>query len=670
MNRILFFSKDKQQFEKFSSLLEGASYRLFFISDIQYLLTILHTAQCAIVDSRCFQQESAHYLTLLHQRDQIQSLLVYVSSLSDPFIPQLLVDGVCGILSEGFSKEMMSFVVKKACEHYELRALSCAPMRSQSSGIAPRTHQAGCSAECCSAFLTHSIVEGMREWGDESAIWQVFLKLLKTTSLNYLVWNKKSHLYEVRYTSHLSPEIAAALTFPVHDGLVPYIQQYGKVKAEDSATPVNVRNDIYLLGGESAVGMIEGGMLTGVFILGRKIDGSSVSADELQWLTFIGHKMSLFLNTPVSVRMTPAELLLSAFGADDSSMGIAVIDKDAKICSINAYACTVLKLDTQRVIGYDIDVLPEQIAGLVCDVQATGQELSGTVIHLPLLHLALHVCIRKLSDAKEGDIMLFFIDMTNSLKRVTEHGWDEKVKFIHTVAERSSHELKNCLVSIRTFTELLPEKYIDEQFRNDFYCVMNKEVVRLSDLVENLLFFSQEFDPQLHMVDCGRLLEEVYQDIAKDHDVSRVRFNNRLINKGIMLEVDRLLIKKALFNIIKNAVQASGEEGIIHCTGRTVDLKNGEKKATFLLYIDDEGQGMNEELVAKACDPFFTTKSRGLGLGLTIARKIVQAHGGEIEVSNKKEKKGLRISIRIPCLIIENDKDSSKKETVYKMGMS
>ncbi len=221
----------------------------------------------------------------------------------------------------------------------------------------------------------------------------------------------------------------------------------------------------------------------------------------------------------------------------------------------------------------------------------------------------------------------------------------QQLEIIGRMAMRSSHELKNCLVSIRTFTQLFPEKYADEQFRKDFYSVVSKEVERLNGLVEKLLFFAQPVQLKLTQEKVTDLISEAFTLFAPE-DLQNVQLHKVFSHKQPTLWLDRQQMLAVFFHVIQNGLQAlsgTGKLVVVTEDHPHPDYADGVLVLRFL----DTGRGVALKDKEEAFEPFFSTKARGIGLGLTIAKRIVEEHGGTIRLESNKDK-GTEVILCLP----------------------
>lgn len=206
----------------------------------------------------------------------------------------------------------------------------------------------------------------------------------------------------------------------------------------------------------------------------------------------------------------------------------------------------------------------------------------------------------------------------------------ERLATLGSTAATLAHEIKNPLSSIKTFTQLLPEKYGDREFRETFSMIVPPEIERIDRLVTELLMFTKrapsgqhpgDIEPIAVMEECLKLMSE---QIHKEGIAVIKHFETPFSIKG---DPDRL--KQALLNIIANSCQAMPGGGKLKISAGFTNNKG-------MVAVEDTGVGISEHDLEKIFDPFFTTKDMGNGLGLTISKKIIEEHGGSISVASKQ----------------------------------
>jgi signal transduction histidine kinase len=262
------------------------------------------------------------------------------------------------------------------------------------------------------------------------------------------------------------------------------------------------------------------------------------------------------------------------------------------------------------------------------------------------------------SEDEIGKLALTFNQMTKDLRDSQERLiLSEKLASLGTMAAGMAHEIKNPLVSLRTFTQLLQQKWEDKEFREKFSSIIPHEIERINRIAESLLKFGRPMKPEFSRVNVNLLLEEVlllFESECKKHDI---RVTKKLADLPL-IPGDAGQLSQAYVNIIKNAIESmqggKGGELIVKTdVGEVIKLgkmheRKGIKKGEEFVWgeeeemgkpvpvifteITDSGEGISDDNLKSLFDPFFTTKMTGTGMGLPITLRIIEEHKGSIKV--------------------------------------
>ncbi len=206
----------------------------------------------------------------------------------------------------------------------------------------------------------------------------------------------------------------------------------------------------------------------------------------------------------------------------------------------------------------------------------------------------------------------------------------EKLAALGQMAAGIAHEIRNPLGGIELYLSTLARSGNIGEKEKDVVGKMMKGIVRLNRTVSDLLDYTRDVTPQPR--DCGvaEILEESFATLAREIE-SREISVDRTYNDRDYFHLDPDLLQHVFLNIILNAVQAVGEKGRIAVTLDRVP--ENRLKITF----EDTGPGIPDDVAQRMFDPFYTSKSTGIGLGLAIVSNIVKAHGGEIRCGNRQQ---------------------------------
>jgi signal transduction histidine kinase len=212
----------------------------------------------------------------------------------------------------------------------------------------------------------------------------------------------------------------------------------------------------------------------------------------------------------------------------------------------------------------------------------------------------------------------------------------DRLASLGTLTAGLAHEIRNPLVAIKTFTQLLPERFDDDEFRDHFLHVTVGEVDRISSLVNELLEFARPSQPNLNKEDLNQIMEKMLLLVASASHEKNLEIVRDFHQSLPPVVLDKEQIKQVFLNILLNAIDATSENGTI-TVGTKLVKKSGYQDAVKIM-VRDTGKGIPKEDLERIFTPFFTTKHQGSGLGLAISHQIVQEHHGSIEVESEESK--------------------------------
>jgi nitrogen fixation/metabolism regulation signal transduction histidine kinase len=245
---------------------------------------------------------------------------------------------------------------------------------------------------------------------------------------------------------------------------------------------------------------------------------------------------------------------------------------------------------------------------------------------------ALDVQVQVKATGEVGELVKTFNHMTTELRSTTERlVASERVAAWQEVARRLAHEIKNPLTPIRMSLETLiavqdaKDARFPELFRESAGVVL-EEVDRLRRIVDEFSRFARLPKPQLEVVDLGELTQNVLSLYASPPEGIRIHSE---VQPGVVAKADRDQLTQVLVNLVKNAEEAMAKGGgDLH-----VRVRGTEREA--VVEVQDSGPGIPLEDRAHVFEPYFTTKEGGTGLGLAIAARILQEHGGKLDVGGE-----------------------------------
>lgn len=216
----------------------------------------------------------------------------------------------------------------------------------------------------------------------------------------------------------------------------------------------------------------------------------------------------------------------------------------------------------------------------------------------------------------------------------------ERLAAVGDVVAHVSHEIRNPLTIIGGFADqLIPSPGGSEKDKQKLQIIVN-EVRRLEQFLAGVGDFTKPIEPIRQMADLNEIVEDIYALMEGKVREKRIQFEKMLDPDIPLSMLDPNQIRQVLVNLVKNALEATHQGGKISiCTELDKDF--------IKIHVSDTGKGISNDLLDEVFNPFFTTKKRGTGLGLSVCYRIIRNHEGEIGVQSKL-KKGSVFTISLP----------------------
>ncbi|MDX9976021.1 MAG: ATP-binding protein, partial [FCB group bacterium] len=244
----------------------------------------------------------------------------------------------------------------------------------------------------------------------------------------------------------------------------------------------------------------------------------------------------------------------------------------------------------------------------------------------------------------------------------------DRLSSLGILAAGMAHEIKNPLVSIKTFTQLLLERYNDPDFRNTFSEVVPHEVERIDSIVLRLLDFARPKAPRFAPHNLRRIIDDVLALVDNEVRKSGITLEKRFSEDYLEVYGDEQQLHQVFLNLVLNALRAmrENEEGTLTIAAeyhrhhlRRRGVLPFQEAECVQVSVSDTGCGIAKENLDRIFTPFFTTKPDGSGLGLAVVHGIVSEHGGEIDVRSIQGQ-GTTFTVLLP-LAKGKDSDHAQK---------
>ncbi|MDX6696234.1 MAG: hypothetical protein QOF02_3837 [Blastocatellia bacterium] len=219
---------------------------------------------------------------------------------------------------------------------------------------------------------------------------------------------------------------------------------------------------------------------------------------------------------------------------------------------------------------------------------------------------------------------------------------NEKIAALGQAAAQVAHEIKNPLAGLSLYAGHLKNKVGDKLADNEVILIdkIIETINHLSNIAEQVLNFARPVALTLQPIDLNRVLTDIVHLLEPQIAANKVKVTLQLTEAGAVGTLDETSIRAALMNLSLNAIQAMPDGGELTITTET-------RRDKLAVSIKDTGVGMREEQLKNVFEPFYTTKSQGLGLGMPYARKVIEQLQGDIKLQSRQSQ-GTMVEVELP----------------------
>jgi len=405
-----------------------------------------------------------------------------------------------------------------------------------------------------------------------------------------------------------------------------------------------------LMGAEAILPLYGRERLIGWLAMGRSSSGAPFEQRDIEELTQLAEQVSVtiensLLHESIAIQKALAENLLQAI-----PVGIIAAGVDGAIRWFNSGAEKLLNTPSADLIGQPVSRLSSHLASLLncCMADETS---SGTAEWTePLTNRRLSIQTRRLEEHGQCiGAMAVLHDLTEDQILREKQNNLERAEFWNELASAISHEVRNPLVAISTFSQLLPERYADEEFRSQFRDLTTQEVDRLNGMIDQLDEFASPPKLTFAPVAVGEILENALCMARQYEQTVKIGVDMEVQSGLPDIQGDADVLTDSIVRLLLNAFTAVTEVPSPHVLIKASAGEIGSGRPAVIVEICDNGPGIPEEIRDKVFSPFCTTKARGVGLGLPIVQRTMIDHGGLVTL----EKNGNSTVVRLTLPAVE-----------------
>jgi PAS domain S-box-containing protein len=366
--------------------------------------------------------------------------------------------------------------------------------------------------------------------------------------------------------------------------------------------------------------------------MGPKLSGDPFYPQDLDLLMTLANQAGIAIkNARLYAQVVLANEYIENIVATIES-GVVAITAAGQIAMFNRAAERLTGRTADSVKGQPVGTLApclsEPLLASVADGQARTNpelELAGPDVVRPVM------CTTSPLRDPEGGVLgavAVFSDLTPLKELEVERRRAERLAYFELLASGIAHEIKNPLVAIKTFTQLVPRRRDDLRFIDQFTRIVGREIGHMERLLERLGTLSRPGRRPQYPLDLRAPVSEALEVMQAAFEDKGITITTSVGDRASLVLGHHAELEQLFLNLVMNAHEATPPGGAV-----SVDVVQAPQRVTVT--VADTGPGIAPELVERVFDPFFSTKQRGSGLGLAICAGIAQTHGARLRALNR-----------------------------------
>ncbi|HXF09348.1 MAG TPA: ATP-binding protein [Desulfuromonadaceae bacterium] len=510
-----------------------------------------------------------------------------------------------------------------------------------------------------SSILTHSL-------DAEAMLKQFLLFLREILSVNRAAIFLNRPVQPL--TEVLSPEdgrrLRAAAAIGLSSGLLEHFElsldsgiggqlsKLGRILRRDSdeaRADAETQKEFELLSAQVAVPIPDRENIAGVAVFDGRVTGEPLVNSELELIFHLLEQVGLALrNIWLHDQLAGNHEMMTDVLRELSSACI-VVGRDLKVLHANKAARRHFGSRNKRSGELEFSDLPQSLGAKIYQVLKTGaavvpfryepENSPDTTYSISV------VPFQRGDSAVPVSALLTADDLTQSEQLQKLELEAANLRLIKSMADRLAHEIGNTMVPLSTHQQLLSERFNNKDFRDSLDHALSDGVKRVTRLINQMRFLARDGYVEKEAVPVQKLVEEAYEEARKHQPNNTTQLKFESTGHPLVLTGDRQALKHALSEILLNALQANPKTPTVNVRVHA-EVKASEQD--LVVEIEDNGSGFTPEAAQKVPSPFFTTRTVGLGLGLTVSRKIIETHHGRLEIVSPQTGQAGMVRVSLP----------------------
>jgi signal transduction histidine kinase/DNA-binding NarL/FixJ family response regulator len=436
----------------------------------------------------------------------------------------------------------------------------------------------------------------------------------------------------------ISPQLLSHFALSFRCGIGAHLQRHARILRRGTAEAAHdpdIAREFELLGAQVAIPIFDRESLVGIAVFDGRLTGELFASEELSLVFHLLEELGLAIRNTWLHDALAGQHGMMTDTLDQLGSAVVVVARDLSIVQANLTARGLFRRGGAKPgDSFAFTDLPQALGSKVFEALQTGCAPPPSRCKLPgagdsTFRVVLKPFQRRTAASPEA-VLLLLDDVTHADRAQQMEVEAANLRLVRKMAEQLAHEIGNSLVPISTSQQLLSEGKDDPAIRKEVTGIMGDSVRRISRLARQMQYLSRDGLRRVESVPLAKLIEDAFKEAHAENPRASARLQYESGGQVLTLTAERAGLQHALAEVLLNALQATPDDQPVEVVSSAETRPDGSRWVR--IDVRDAGKGFTAESAAHATEPFYSLRTVGLGLGLTVTRKIVELHRGHLDV--------------------------------------
>ncbi|NBV20842.1 MAG: response regulator [Proteobacteria bacterium] len=427
----------------------------------------------------------------------------------------------------------------------------------------------------------------------------------------------------------IAPQFIEHFALSFKGGMGAHLQRHGRILRQgtaEAASDPDIAREFELLGAQVAIPIFDRESLLGIAVFDGRLTGELFGSEELSLVFHLLEELGLAIRNTWLHDALASQHGMMRDTLDQLGSAVIVVARDLSILQANTTARSLFRRSATAT-AFSFADLPQSLGSKVFESLQTGGTPAITRCRLPgAADAVFRVTIKpfqRQGAATPEAVLLLLTDVTQADQAQRMEVEAANLRLVRKMAEQLAHEIGNSLVPLSTSQQLLAGEADNSVVRQEVTGIMGDSVRRITRLARQMQYLSRDGLRRVEKVPIAQLIEDAFTEAHAESPRTEARLQYESGGQPLTLMAERAGLKHALAEVLLNALQVTSAIETHPDGSRWVRIS-----------VRDAGGGFDHESAVHATEPFYSKRTVGLGLGLTVTQKIVELHRGRLEVQH------------------------------------